>query len=159
VRELVDRVLELARALADKAEIPEVEVFEHDFDWIYSRLREAGVPTGNIWRLDNKYYTTTLDGFVKIAQWEKVNLRRYMAEYFDCDDYSWIFRANVVKTFLINAVAWVIDYTNPECAHAYNIVVAEDGVRVYEPQTDEFMTVEDARKWCQYGLRDIVLVV
>jgi hypothetical protein len=157
--ELADKVLELSKAVAARADIPDVPVFDRDRGWL---LRQIGrLPRARtVWILDNKYRTTTLDGFRAVVRWDKTNLRRYIAEFWDCDDYSLRFKSNVASTFLINAVGFVIDWSDEKCVHAYNILFPEgsDPV-VFEPQTDSIMSISEARRYCQYKMTDYVLVV
>jgi len=113
-----------------------------------------------VWILDNRYRTTTLDGFRRIIEWDRTNLRPYIAEFWDCDDYAWRFKSNVTTTFLVNGIGFVIDWSEPECAHSYNVLFPTDSDPVvYEPQTDQIMSVGEARKHCQYKMVDYVIVV
>jgi len=157
--ELSDRVLQLSRAVAEKANIPSVQEFEHDRDWLMRQINKLPPPL-TIWLLDNRYRTTTLDGFRTIAQWDATSLRQYIIDYWDCDDYAWRFKSNTTAVFLINAVGFVIDWSDPKCAHSYNILFPEDGDPVvYEPQTDSIMSINEARKYCTYQMKEYVLVV
>jgi len=157
--ELADKVLQLSRAVAERAGIPDVETFERDRDWLLSQINKLPRPL-TVWLLDNRYRTTTLDGFRAIYQWDKTNLRPYITDFWDCDDYAWRFKSNVSSVFLINAVGFVIDWSDPKCAHSYNILFpADSDPVVYEPQTDQIMSVGEARRYCQYGMTDYVLVV
>jgi len=157
--ELADKVLQLSRAVAEKANVPDVPVFERDRDWLLRQINRLPRPW-TVWILDNRYRTTTLDGFKAIAQWDKTNLRPYISEFWDCDDYAWRFKSNAASVFLVNAVGFVIDWSESECAHSYNVLFPEDGDPVvYEPQTDQIMSIGEARRYCQYKMVDYVLVV
>ena len=157
--ELADRIQQLAKAISERANIPDISVFEKDRDWIIRQIDKLPRPL-TVWLLDNRYRTTTLDEFRTIIQWDKTNVRPYIAEFWDCDDYAWRFKSNTASVFLINAVAFVIDWSKPECAHSYNVLFPEDSDPVvYEPQTDSVMSVGEARRYCQYGMTDYVLVV
>ena len=157
--ELADRVLQLSRAVAERQNIPDVPTFERDRDWLLRQIGRLPRPL-TVWVLDNRYRTTTLDGFRAVIRWDKTNLRRYIVEYWDCDDYSLRFKSNVASVFLVNSVGIAIDWSDERCAHAYNILFTEDvGPVVYEPQTDQIMSVDEARKRCGYGMIDYVLVV
>jgi hypothetical protein len=157
--ELADKLLQLSRTIAERANMPNVETFEKDRDWILKQINKLPPPM-TVWLLDNRYRTTTLDGFRRIIEWDKTNLRPYITDFWDCDDYSLRFKSNVAATFLINAVGFVIDWSEPRCAHSYNVLFPEgsDPV-VYEPQSDQIMPINEARKYCQYGMTDYVLVV
>ena len=157
--ELADRIHQLAKAISERANIPDVEIRESDRDWILRQINKLPRPL-TIWILDNRYRTTTLDGFRRIIQWDKTNVRPYVFEFWDCDDYAWRFKSNVTSTFLVNSVGFVIDWSKPECAHSYNVLFSVDSDPVvYEPQTDAIMSIDEARRHCQYGMTDYVLVV
>jgi len=157
--DLADKVLQLARSVAEKANIPDVQEFEVDRNWLLQKINKLPPPQ-TVWILDNRYRTTTLDGFRSIAQWDATNLRQYIMDYWDCDDYAWRFKSNTAAVFLINAVGFVIDISDPSCAHSYNILFPQDGDPVvYEPQNDVIMSIDDARKYCTYQMKDYVLVV
>jgi len=157
--ELADKVLQLSKAVSEKSNIPDVSVFERDRSWIMDRINKLPRPS-TVWLLDNRYRTTTLDGFRAIIQWDKTNLRPYIVDFWDCDDYAWRFKSNVSAVFLINAVGFVIDWSDEKCAHSYNILFPEDDDPVvYEPQTDGIMTISEAQRYCQYKMTNYVLVV
>jgi len=157
--ELADKVFQLSSAVAERANVPDVPVFEKDRDWLLQQINKLPRPV-TIWILDNRYRTTTLSDFRRIIEWDKTNMRPYIVDFWDCDDYAWRFKSNVVATFLINAVGFTIDWSDPKCAHSYNILFLEgsDPV-VYEPQTDSIMSIDEARRYCQYGMTNYVLVV
>jgi len=157
--DLSDKVLQLSKAIAEKANIPDVQAFEEDRDWLMQQINKLPPPQ-TVWILDNRYRTTTLDGFRTIAQWDATNLRQYITDYWDCDDYAWRFKSNTAAVFLINAVGFVIDVSDPKCAHSYNILFPQNGDPVvYEPQTDDIMSINEAREYCTYKMDYYVLVV
>jgi len=150
--EKVDRAYELVKALVSRGDVPEVPVYEVDADFIVRAVRKLPRPEF-FSLLDGKYRTTTVDGFREIVRWDSVNIRRYILDFWDCDNYAFRFKSNVESVFLINSVGFVVDLSVPECAHAYNIFVDSEGdVYVYEPQTDAIMTVDEARKDCRYKM-------
>jgi len=157
--ELTDKVLQLSKAVSERSNIPDVSVFERDRDWLLQQINKLPRPL-TVWILDNRYRTTTVEGFRVIAKWDKMNLRQYIVDFWDCDDYALRFKSNVSAVFLINAVGFVVDWSDERCAHSYNILFPEDGDPVvYEPQTDGIMSISEARKYCQYKMTDYVLVV
>jgi len=157
--ELSDKVLQLSRAVAEKANIPNVETFERDRDWLLSQINKLPRPL-TVWVLDNRYRTVSLSGFRDIISWDRTNLRPYISEFWDCDDYALRFKSNAASVFLVNAVGFVVDWSEPRCAHSYNVLFPSDSDPVvYEPQTDQIMSVGEARRRCEYGMRDYVLVV
>jgi len=157
---LVDRVRELSKALAAKAEIPEVSFSEVGWDFIYGVVSRKLPRPEYVHIMDGRYRVTTLDGYRSIIEWDKTNLRRYIMEFWDCDDYAFRFKSNVSSVFLINGVGVAVDLSEERCAHAYNLLFTSDGnVYVYEPQVDRIMTVDEARKMCQYQMRWYYIIV
>jgi len=134
-----------------------VNIYRHDTDFIYKKLER--LPNFNWDRLrpiDGIFNTTTLEGFKKIIAWDTTNYKRWVLEYFDCDDFSMLFKVRVGLLFKVNAIAWVLDYSSQ---HAYNIIFPEDSdPLVYEPQTDELFTIEEARKR-GYRLEEYTIVI
>ena len=99
----------------------------------------------NIWLpLDGKFAITTLEDMRKIIEWDWTDVKRYISEVFDCEDFAMYFKSRVALAFGINSVAYVLDYSS---AHSYNLLVikenAELKVYVYEPQTDEIFEINE----------------
>jgi len=150
--EKIDKAYELVKALSARANVPEVPVYEVDADFIVRAVRKLPRPE-HLSILDGKYRTTTVDGFREIVRWDATNMRRYILDFWDCDNYAFRFKTNVESVYLINAIGYVVDLSVPECAHAYNIFVDNVGdVYVYEPQNDAIMTVNEARRDCKYRM-------
>lgn len=112
-----------------------------DVDWIANRLVKLPNWDWKKWfPLDGKYYTTPLQWFAKIANWDITNYMPYVVDRFDCDKYALLFKARMAQFFGINAVAVVLDY---DAGHGYNLVFPEDMDEplIYEPQTDQFIQI------------------
>ena len=93
-------------------------------------------PSSKVWRMamDGKYYLVQPDDFAKIVGWDWTDRRTYLAEKFDCEDFSALFRGTFNDVWHSNCVGMVIDWSS---FHAYNVVVLADGKAVlYEPQDD-----------------------
>lgn len=151
--EKVDRAYELVKALSARANVPEVPVYEVDANFVIGAIARKLPRPEHISILDGRYRTTTIDGFREIVRWDATNMRRYILDFWDCDNYAFRFKSNVESVFMINAVGYVIDLSVPECAHAYNVFIDNTGnVYVYEPQTDVIMMVDEARRDCKYRM-------
>ena len=134
------------------------KIYQVDVDFIAKRLEK--LPNWEWWRwlpLDMLYYTTTLEDFKKIIEWDRTNRKLYMIDRFDCDKYAMYFKANVAWYFGINAVAVVLDYSSQ---HAYCLVFPYDVDRPlgYEPQTDEIFEIE-LRDCTYYRLSDYLIIL
>jgi len=134
-----------------------VRVYSHDTDWLCKRLEKLPNWSWIRWfPLDGNYYTVSLSDWKKIIDWDRTNLKPYVRDRYDCDKYALYFKANVARVFLINGVAWVLDYS---AEHSYNIIFPEDSdPLVYEPQTDQLFSISDAQKQ-GYIMEDYYIVI
>ena len=96
--------------------------------------------------MDTSYWTCSWADWVKIIDTDWLNRRGYVAEDFDCDDYSIAFKARMSERYGLNAVGLVIDHSSvspgPDgvpvsTPHAYNVIFLPFGLyKVFEPQND-----------------------
>ena len=159
---LADKVKRIARLVRQLKAFYEPgftpPVVEVDVDWVARRLER--LPNWQWWRwlpLDARYYTTTLDWWRRIIEWDSTNRKRYVVDRFDCDKYAIHFKANVAWYFGLNAVAVVLDY---DAMHAYNLVFPAGGEEplILEPQADALFPIS-ARDTRFYRLGRNYLVV
>jgi hypothetical protein len=135
---------ELVKDLTSKVEAPpSIDVFTLDEAHVYEML--SLLPNFDVkrwFRLDATYYTTTLEGFKKIIEWDRTNMKEYILDMYDCEDYSFHFKSNVAWFFNVNAVAIVLDYS---AQHAYNLILTADVDEplIYEPQLDVIMSISE----------------
>ena len=88
----------------------------------------------NITWLDSKYVAIPKAEFQKIIDWDWTDNKTYIAEKYDCENFSFSFKARVDRRFYINTVGLVIDY---EAGHAYNVIIFANGsMKIFEPQSD-----------------------
>ena len=84
--------------------------------------------------LDQTYYLTDQSNFLNIVAWDWTDSIDYLRETFDCENFAFLFKANIDLFFHLNQVGLVIDY---QAGHAYNLVVYPNGgVQIIEPQSD-----------------------
>ena len=115
---------------------PEIRLEQRGTSWLDSAL--SGLPgfdNGvNRIQLDRTYWVCSEDDFNKVVASDPTDERRYAADRFDCDNFSFTFKARVGRQYGLNAVGVVIDWSS---THAYNVVVFADGsAKIFEPQTD-----------------------
>lgn len=80
----------------------------------------------------------------------------YSEDTFDCEDFAWRVRMNLIERFGVYNVGVVLDYNDVE-DHAYNLVVYPDGGHaLFEPQDDVFFSPTDGTK---YAFRDVVVLL
>jgi hypothetical protein len=119
---------------------------ESELQSVINDLQKRGGLAGWM-RLDSYYYTTDLNTFKKIVEWDWTDTRKYIHDVFDCDKFAFYFKSRIAIDFHINAVGIILDYS---AGHAYNLVILKHNSKVawylYEPQTDDLFTYEQRDK-------------
>jgi hypothetical protein len=109
-----------------------------DVTWseLYTVLR-AEFPQAQIVQTDRHYKTTTFDEYDRFIQWNMVDKRQYISDYYDCDDFSLSLMGEITIPEW-SALAFGILFTKtPDAAHAVNVFIDNDReVWIVEPQTD-----------------------
>lgn len=92
------------------------------------------VPTDKIYFCDQTYFYTTLEKIKDILKYDLVNDKKWVAEYFDCDDFSLTIRANFREYYGLNCVgeARMVELRNTTTNahigwHRANFFFAEEG--------------------------------
>ena len=143
INQLAELVNKLYEYYVPPFTINVVQLSEDEVQSVIKDLRNKGGFQGWL-RLDGTYYTTDLDTFKKIIEWDWTDTRKYISETFDCDKFAMYFKSRMAIDFHINAIGVVLDYS---AGHAYNLVILKDaqGVKwlLYEPQLDLIFTYEN----------------
>ena len=104
--------------------------------------------------LDGTYRTVSRGLFEQVVRWDWTERLPWVAELFDCDNFSRHFAERLGIMFGLNSVGIVVDYGG---AHAYNLVVFSDGtVTLFEPQTDAYPSPGSA---LQYAYQDGIVLL
>ena len=107
--------------------------------------------------LDNKYRLCNQDDMIKIIEWDFIDQKGYIAEFWDCDKFALAFKSRCAMVFGVNQVALVVDWSS---AHAYNLIVLPDeGILLYEPQTDLYWNINDHDYQGMYALQNAVILI
>lgn len=103
---------------------------EHDAVWVGQRLFAAKLS----YKLrDGRYWAVPRWKWALLA---RLNPRfKYLADRWDCDEYAELFRVTASLLFGVNTVGVV--HTS---RHYWNVIVAEDGLHWFEPQTNTWVT-------------------
>ena len=99
---------------------------EHDGYWLGKQMYDAGLRDYQL--RDGRYWT------VSFAKWKRI-LRfmprlKYYKDLWDCDNSADLVRVLVSLGWRLNAIGTVLN-----SQHAWNVVVTEDGVKHFEPQS------------------------
>jgi hypothetical protein len=142
IMEVVDLVSKLYGWYVPPFTINTAALSEQELQNVINDLQSKGGMKGWL-RLDGTYYTTDMETFKKVVEWDWTDTRKYVLNRFDCDKFAMYFKSRMAVDFHINAIGVILDYS---AGHAYNLVILKDsqGVRYYlfEPQNDSIFTYE-----------------
>ena len=89
--------------------------------------------------IDLKYFVCSEKDMREIIKFDWTDRKKYVTDFYDCDNYAFNFKAMVARRFGINSVGIVIDWSG---GHAYNIIAFSDGsMKLFEPQSDRWPTL------------------
>lgn len=106
---------------------PKIIIYQDFLSFIISKL-----PNVSTVLLDGKYYALSFWQWKDIIEYDWIDLRKWTAEKFDCDDFARVFQAHIFEIFEINTVGTVygkifnkdtnafIDY------HYWNCIVSQE---------------------------------
>lgn len=117
------------------------EIEEKSRKFVYSNILDATDRKLKIIPEDGKYYAPDLEKMKKIAFETKVDELEYIKNKFDCENFAGYLKSIVALKYGVNSIGKVIDYSSK---HSFNIIILSDGqVKVFEPQNDNFIPVEN----------------
>ena len=128
--------------------IPLINCKKKPVDWteIQKLLKEAFGEKCVLFLVDGKYRIPTLASFQKFLKEDKTDLFKYIAEEFDCEDFSFRLMGQVSYPGWSD-IAFGIATSQK---HAYNCIIAEDGgqnkVFLVEPQNDRIFLAPENPK-------------
>ena len=113
-------------------------------------LIQTYFPQTKIVLLDNKYKIIGWDKWKDIIDWDKSDLTKYVSQYHDCDDFSYVFKYSIIKTLGIPCFVvhghiydkdgkWIV-------GHFWNAMIADGKLYFYEPIYDRFVEVIKGQK-------------
>jgi len=109
-------------------------------------LIQTKLPSAKVTPLDSKIRITNLRSLYKIITLDWSSLMTYFLDYWDCEDYAWIFKMHLAKHYFLNCIGVAFGYT-PLGYHGFNLVFYKENekidLRFLEPQTDQVWTLEE----------------
>lgn len=103
--------------------------------------------------MNSSYRVMSRDDFDRIVEEESVSMKEYELDYFDCVDFTGVFRFGVARRYNVNSIGLVITYAGTP--HAFNIIVFDDGTaELFEPQSDRFIEPGESE---MYDIEDAVV--
>ena len=108
-----------------------------------NRIRDLPFNWKKLKFTDGYYYIPTFDDWVKIVNYLKKKVPKYLSDKFDCEDFADWFRVKTAETFGINTLATVYGWV-PSGRHGWNIFYAkDDGWFQLESQTGEIRDIDN----------------
>ena len=118
------------------------------FSFMQSALTNAGITAPAI-QLDDSYFVTEWNQWEIIKDTTIIDKLIYYAEYFDCDNFSYLFSSLSALLFKLNSCgatygAVYNDATKELIAyHYFNTIITSDGsAYCYEPMNDNWVKIE-----------------
>lgn len=133
------------KQIVDKMKLGKPKNIEElDHTELYSLLYSE-FPEADIYISDRKYKTTSFNEYVRFLQYDQTDKNRYISEYFDCDNFSFLLMGNTNKqgwSSLAFGILWV---HTPKGGHAVNLFIDNNrDIWIIEPQNDKiFRRPED----------------
>lgn len=140
-------------------EPPDIEVVEVDWNTLFNHVHSVlGLNPRDIWLWDAKYRVPRLGSIEKIVKWDWTNVKSYIREYFDCDDFARVFKAHMLEYYMVNSVALAIGEVRDKNTnrllgyHAWNYITVINGdgklvTLLFEPQTDMYTSGDIIGGW------------
>jgi hypothetical protein len=148
IMEIIDLANKLYEWYVPPFSLQPIPLTESEIKAVVNDIKSRGGMQGWL-RLDGTYYTTDMDTFKKIVDWDWTDTRKYLVDTFDCEDFSMYFKARQAIDFRLNSIGMVIDYS---AGHAYNIIIIKDPSTgkvtwyLYEPQLGRIFTYDERDK-------------
>uniref|UniRef100_A0A7V3JA92 Uncharacterized protein n=1 Tax=candidate division CPR3 bacterium TaxID=2268181 RepID=A0A7V3JA92_UNCC3 len=101
---------------------------------------------------DERFQITDWSTWQNIINWDWTDHKEYIADFFDCDNYSSLFNARAAEIYLLNSAGRLscsVETPQGLLPHRASIIVAKDGaalkVYILETQNDEWVEVEKGK--------------
>jgi len=87
---------------------------------------------------DRQYYSIPLAKWKEIIDVDWTNHKKYIVDRFDCDNFAFYFASSMAMQFGLNTCGVAYGKMGDE-GHAFNVIYATDGIKILEPQTDDWV--------------------
>lgn len=120
--------------------VPTISEYEISLPELYEELKPLGWRELHLW--DTRYWYTAHEDWGKVFQKVLLDMPKYTAERFDCENYSLLTAARVAELFKLNTCGIAIGQS-PLGYHGFNIFLSEFGLYYLEPQTADVFSVDE----------------
>jgi len=117
--------------------LTELEVSRQD---LRQQLQTLGLEQLYLW--DYRYWYVSLEDWGKVFADVLLNMPKYTAEKFDCEDFALLTCAKVSEKYHLNTCGIAIG-DSPWGYHGFNIFLSEAGLYYLEPQDGMFYPVTE----------------
>jgi len=105
---------------------------------------------------DGKYYTVSEAKWREIIANDFIERKKYLAERFDCDDFSRSFVARVIENYQLNSVGVCWGWMSEGAYHAWNFIYTSEGRLLWYEAQNNSLFVPSGEKY-KYEARDIFM--
>ena len=107
---------------------------------LLARLQPLALEASYLW--DYLYWYISLEDWGKVLKEVLFGMPGYTTDKFDCENFAMLTSARVSERYRLNTCGVAIGQS-PFGEHGYNLLVHQDGLIYFEPQTGDFIEVED----------------
>ena len=111
--------------------LPRLTEYELSSRDLQEQLQPLGLEKLYLW--DSKYWYVSLEDWGKVFADVLLNMPKYTAEKFDCEDFALLTSAKVSERYRLNICGIAIG-DSPWGYHGFNIFLSEVGLYYLEPQ-------------------------
>ena len=120
--------------------LPTITEIEMDASKLNSLLQPLGLRELHLW--DSRYWYTTHEDWGRVFERVLLDMPKYTAEKFDCENYSMLASARTSELFKLNTLGIAIGQS-PLGYHGFNIFVSDAGLYYLEPQSADIYNVAE----------------
>jgi hypothetical protein len=122
------------------AHLPRLTEYQLSLVELSERLQPLKLEKSYLW--DNNFWYVSLEDWGKVLKDVLFGMPKYTADRYDCENFAMLTGARVSERYLLNTCGVAIGQS-PWGEHGYNLLVHKDGLIYFEPQTGNFIEVEN----------------
>lgn len=119
---------------------PILKEFQCSFQVLAVKLQPLGLENTYLW--DYSYWYVSLEDWGKVLKDVVFGMPKYTVDKFDCENFAMLVSARVAERYQLNTCGIAVGQS-PWGEHGYNLLVHQDGLIYFEPQTGDFIEIAD----------------
>lgn len=120
--------------------LPKPTEFQASITDMFAWLSPLCLQKQYLW--DNNYWYISLVDWGKVLKDVCFGMPKYTADKFDCENFAMLVSSRVSVRYQLNTCGIAIG-ASPMGEHGFNLLVTETGLIYFEPQTGDFIPVDD----------------